>query len=102
MVKAEFKLLYNRTSLDKNFKPSVTSNAYGNRGMVTPAIETLTLLRAGAILFVTVPATIITSDCLGVARNTTPNRSISYRGAAKCIISTAQQARPKDSGHKEL
>jgi hypothetical protein len=31
-----------------------------------------TLRRAGAILFVSVPATIITSLCLGLARNTIP------------------------------
>jgi hypothetical protein len=32
-------------------------------------------LKAGAILFVNVPATIMTSLCLGLARNTTPSRS---------------------------
>ena len=55
----------------------------------------------GAILFVKVPATIITSACLGEARITIPNRSISYRLIAACIISTAQQANPKVNGHSE-
>lgn len=60
-----------------------------------------TLRRAGAILFVNVPATMMTSAWRGEARKTTPNLSISYRGAAMCIISTAQQARPKVRGHSE-
>jgi len=30
-----------------------------------------------------------------------PNRSMSYRLIAACIISTAQQAKPKVSGHNE-
>lgn len=60
-----------------------------------------TFLRAGAILFVRVPATMMQSDCLGDALKTTPNLSMSYRGAAMCIISTAQQAKPKVMGHKE-
>ena len=50
---------------------------------------------AGAILFVSVPATIITSDWRGEARGAKPKRSTSYRGMDSCIISTAQQARPK-------
>ena len=37
----------------------------------------------------------------GLARNTTPNRSMSYLGAAACIISTAQHARPKVIGQRE-
>ena len=48
-----------------------------------------------------VPATIIRSECLGEARNTTPNLSQSYLLTAACIISTAQQARPNVSGHRE-
>ena len=44
---------------------------------------------------VTVPATIITSDCLGEPLGAAPNLSRSYLGIAVCIISTAQQARPK-------
>jgi hypothetical protein len=52
-------------------------------------------------LFVNVPATIIKSDCLGDALKIIPNLSISYRLTAACIISTAQQARPKVSGHNE-
>lgn len=36
-----------------------------------------TLRSAGAILLVSVPATIITSACRGLARNTTPKRSMS-------------------------
>src|SRR5215510_8938011 len=55
----------------------------------------------GAILRVTVPATIIRSDCRGEARNTpAPNRSMSYRDETLAIISIAQQARPNDIGHK--
>jgi len=65
-------------------------------------IWSYTFLRAGAILLVRVPATMMQSACLGLARNTTPKRSMSYRGAAKCIISTAQQARPKVRGQMEL
>lgn len=57
------------------------------------------LRNTGAILFVNVPATIIRSACLGDARNIIPNRSISYRLTAACIISTAQQASPKVKGH---
>eukprot|EP00211_Chloroparvula_japonica_P005518 CAMPEP_0119124720 /NCGR_PEP_ID=MMETSP1310-20130426/4258_1 /TAXON_ID=464262 /ORGANISM="Genus nov. species nov., Strain RCC2339" /LENGTH=362 /DNA_ID=CAMNT_0007114713 /DNA_START=66 /DNA_END=1153 /DNA_ORIENTATION=- len=57
---------------------------------------------AGAILFVSVPATIITSDCRGLARKTIPKRSMSYLAPAVCIISTAQQARPNVMGHMEL
>jgi len=42
-----------------------------------------------------VPATIIRSDWRGLARGAMPNRSMSKRGIEACIISTAQQARPK-------
>src|SRR5664279_4487124 len=63
------------------------------------AIWSYTLRSAGAILLHNVPATIITSDCLGLGRNTTPKRSRSYRAAPACIISTAQQARPNVIGH---
>src|SRR3954470_4303407 len=63
------------------------------------AIWSYTLRRAGAILFTSVPATIITSDWRGLGRNTTPKRSRSYRDAPACIISTAQHARPNDIGH---
>ena len=52
-------------------------------------------------MFVRVPATIIKSDCLGEALNIIPKRSMSYLAVAACIISTAQQARPKVKGHKE-
>lgn len=61
-----------------------------------------TFRKAGAILFVSVPATIITSDCLGDARNRIPIRSWSYLAAAMCIISTAQQANPNVMGHIEF
>src|SRR5215211_7510699 len=55
----------------------------------------------GAILRVTVPATIMRSDCRGEARNTpAPNRSRSYRDDTLAIISMAQQARPNVIGHK--
>jgi len=52
-------------------------------------------------LLVKVPATRIMSECRGEARITIPNRSISYRLIAACIISTAQQAKPKVKGHKD-
>ena len=60
-----------------------------------------TFLKAGAILLVRVPATMMTSACLGEALNTMPYLSMSYLGAAMCIISTAQQARPNVSGQRE-
>ena len=53
-------------------------------------------------LFVKVPATMMTSACLGEALKTTPYLSMSYLGAAMCIISTAQHAKPKVKGHKEF
>jgi hypothetical protein len=56
---------------------------------------------AGAILLVKVPATIIKSDCLGLALKITPNLSQSYLLTVACIISTAQQAKPKVIGQKE-
>jgi hypothetical protein len=52
-------------------------------------------------LFVRVPATIIISDCFGVALKITPNLSKSYRLTVACIISTAQQAKPKVNGQKD-
>src|SRR6476661_8936513 len=52
-----------------------------------------------AILYVSVPATIIRSDCRGVARGTAPKRSKSARGPPVCISSMAQQARPKSIYH---
>ena len=57
--------------------------------------------KAGAILFVKVPATIIKSDCLGVALKITPNLSKSYLLTVECIISTAQQAKPNVKGQNE-
>src|SRR5207248_10990121 len=65
------------------------------------AIWSYTLRNAGAILLHSVPATIITSDCRGLGRNTTPKRSRSYRAAPACIISTAQHASPNVIGHIE-
>jgi len=56
---------------------------------------------AGAILLVNVPATIIRSDCLGLALKITPNLSKSYLLTVACIISTAQQAKPKVIGQNE-
>ena len=48
---------------------------------------------------VTVPATIIRSDCRGEARKTSaPKREMSYREADAAIISIAQQARPNPIG----
>ena len=66
-----------------------------------PTPPLLTFLKAGAILLVSVPATIITSLCLGLALKTIPNLSISYLLAAECIISTAQHARPNVMGQRE-
>lgn len=65
------------------------------------AIWSYTILKAGAILFVTVPATMMISDCLGDALKMIPSLSWSYLGAEACIISTAQQAKPKVAGQKE-
>lgn len=42
-----------------------------------PTVPSLTFRRAGAILLVSVPATIMTSACRGLALNTTPKRSMS-------------------------
>jgi hypothetical protein len=56
----------------------------------------------GAIFRDTRPATIIRSACRGEARNASaPNRAMSYRDAAMAIISIAQQARPKVTGHSD-
>ena len=53
----------------------------------------------GAIFRVTVPATIMRSDCRGLGRNTSaPKRAISKREVEDAIISIAQQARPNVSG----
>jgi hypothetical protein len=86
--------------------------SFQGKGVTIP-----TFRRAGAILLVRVPATIMISLWRGLARKTTPRRSWSYRAAAMSasrheissehtqsahtskrdirIISTAQQARPK-------
>jgi hypothetical protein len=66
------------------------------------AIWSYTCRRTGAIFWLTRPATIMRSDCLGLARNTSaPKRLMSYRAAAACIISTAQQAKPKVIGQTD-
>ena len=52
-------------------------------------------------MFVKVPDIIKKSDYLGVGLKITPNLSKSYLLTVECIISTAQQANPKVSGHKE-
>src|SRR5262245_42216404 len=52
-----------------------------------------TLVRS-AILSVSVPETMITSETRGVARGAMPKRSRSARGPPVCIISMAQQASP--------
>ena len=58
--------------------------------------------RTGAILSVTVPATIMRSLCRGLGRNTSaPKRAMSKREVLEAIISMAQQANPKVSGHSE-
>src|SRR5579872_3024362 len=57
-------------------------------------------LRTGAIFRVTVPATIIRSLWRGLGRNTSaPKRAISKREVLEAIISMAQHASPKVSGH---
>src|SRR3990172_12572744 len=56
---------------------------------------------AGAIFFVTVPETIITSDWRGEGQGTMPKRSRSCLAMKVEIISMAQQARPKVSGQSD-
>src|SRR5579885_2597224 len=57
-------------------------------------------LSTGAIFSVTVPATIMRSDCRGLGRNTSaPKRAMSKRDVEEAIISIAQHARPNVSGH---
>src|SRR3954449_10526082 len=58
-------------------------------------------LSIGAILIVTVPDTIIRSECRGDAHGTIPSRSTSNRDAKVAIISIAQHARPNDTGHTD-
>src|SRR5262245_39078620 len=58
-------------------------------------------LSMGAILMVTVPDTIIRSECRGEAHGTMPKRSTSKREAKVAIISMAQQARPNVTGHSD-
>ena len=58
-------------------------------------------LIGGAIFQVTVPATIIRSAWRGEARKASiPNRAMSKRPIAVAIISKAQQAKPKETGHR--
>src|SRR5438034_11204632 len=49
----------------------------------------------------TVPDTIIRSECLGEAHGTIPRRSTSKREANVAIISVAQHASPDVTGHTE-
>src|SRR4051812_47248932 len=59
--------------------------------------------KTGAILLTIVPAIIITSACLGLARATSkPNLLQSYFADAALIISIAQQLVPNTKGHNEL
>src|ERR1035438_2386152 len=59
-------------------------------------------LSTGAILRVTVPATIMRSLCRGLGRKTSaPKRAISKREVLAAIISMAQQARPNVSGQMD-
>jgi hypothetical protein len=59
-------------------------------------------LNTGAIFRETRPETIITSACLGEARNTSdPKRAKSLRELVAFIISIAQQASPKVAGHSD-
>src|SRR6478735_5149224 len=56
----------------------------------------------GAILRVTVPATIMRSLCRGLGRKTSaPKRAISNREVLAAIISMAQQASPNVRGHMD-
>src|SRR5581483_9606864 len=55
----------------------------------------------GAILIVTVPDTIIRSECRGDAHGTMPSRSTSNREQNVAIISIAQHARPNVTGHTD-
>src|SRR5438105_15744536 len=55
-------------------------------------------LSIGAILMVTVPDTIMRSECRGEAHGTIPKRSTSKRDAKVAIISIAQQASPNVTG----
>src|SRR5918996_4218633 len=55
-------------------------------------------LSIGAILMVTVPETIMRSECRGDAHGTMPKRSTSKREAKVAIISIAQQASPNVTG----
>src|SRR5438067_5035413 len=55
-------------------------------------------LSIGAILMVTVPDTIIRSECRGDAHGTMPKRSTSKRLANVAIISIAQHASPNVTG----
>src|SRR5713101_8203802 len=56
----------------------------------------------GAIFRATRPETIITSACLGEARNTSePNLARSFLPLVAFIISITQHARPKVAGHSE-
>ena len=55
------------------------------------------------IFVVSVPATMSTSACRGLARNgNMPKRSMSFTLVAVLIISMAQQLRPERSGHSEF
>src|SRR4030043_163179 len=57
----------------------------------------------GAILLVTVPATINRAAWRGGARKSSmPNRAMSYRAAAVAIISMAQQASPEPNSQREF
>src|ERR671935_2756434 len=55
----------------------------------------------GAILMVTVPDTIMRSECRGEAHGTNPKRSTSKREAKVAIISMAQHASPNVTGQIE-
>src|SRR2546423_10650640 len=55
-------------------------------------------LSMGAILMVTVPETIMRSECRGDAHGTIPKRSTSKREAKVAILSIAQQASPNVTG----
>ena len=64
------------------------------------AIWSYTCLKTGAIFCETLPATIIKSACLGDALKTSiPYLAKSYLALPAAIISIAQHARPKVTGH---
>ena len=69
-------ILFLKTNNNTKFRQLIDITYLGS------GIWSYTFRKAGAILFVSVPATIITSDCLGEPRGAAPNLSKSYLGIA--------------------